>query len=195
MKYLYCRIRRDRMTSIDSVFIWDRVRDVLKKIDANIMVEPDYIHIEIPFEDRKALAEKLEPILPTLQNWENRKIMGCLVLEKPVLPPKPPVELTPEEIKEKISKYARAIWSGLRKVPWGKIITILGKSIAISLKHLSAAAREITQMVIEEVKKKPEQEQVPLLVTINSLIEARRRREITEEEYIETMRAIARQLG
>jgi hypothetical protein len=49
-------------------------------------------------------------------------------------------------------------------------------------------------MVIEEVKKKPEQEQVPLLVTINSLIEARRKGEITEEEFIETMRAIARQL-
>jgi len=194
MRYLYCRIRRDRLGVFEGAFVWSNVRDMLEKIGANIMVEPDYIHFEIPFEDREALAKKLEPILPTLQNWENRKIISCLVLEKPVLPPKPPVELTPEEVEEKISKYARAIWSGLRKIPWGKIATILGKSIAIGVKHLTGAAKEITQMVIEEVKKKPEKEQVPLLVTINSLIEARRKGEITEEEFIETMRAIARQL-
>jgi len=193
MPYLYCRIRRDRMSVFD-IFTWNEILEKLKELNFNIMVEPDYIHLEIPFEDRKTLAEKLKPVLPTLQNWENRKIMSCLVLEKPALPPKPPVELTPEELEEKISKYARAIWSGLRKIPWGKIATILGKSIAIAVKHLTGAAKEITQMVIEEVKKKPEQEQVPLLVTINSLIEARRKGEITEEEFIETMRAIARQL-
>ena len=193
-RYLYCRIYRGRMGLFDRL-LYDDMGATLNKAGANILVERSVTHVEVPFETKAELREKLDPVLDILKEWERRRIASCVITDKPLLPPKPPIKLSPPGVKEKVMKYARAIWRGVRRVPWGKIATILAKSAYIGAKHLGLAAKEITEMVVEEIKKKPEREQVPLLLVVQSLIEARRRGEITEEEYLETIKLIGKQIG
>lgn len=190
--YLYIRIKHNLMNNLDKAY-YQELKHALKS--AGLLEEGRlYDEFEIYYEDEDDLRSKLgSELLFKLGNWSHRGIITYRKSNVPTLPPRS-LTLTPPRVKEAVEKFARATWETLRKVPWGKIVTILGKSIAIGMKHLGLAAREITQMVVEEVKKKPEREQASVLLTIDSLIKARLAGKISEEEYLETMRAIARQL-
>lgn len=155
-----------------------------------------YDELEVYYENEDELRSKLgSELLYKLGNWSHRGIVTFRKSNIPTLPPSTTIALTPPDVKETIEKIARKTWSTLRKVPWGKIATILLKSIAIGIKHLGLTAKEITQTVVEEVRKKPEREQASILLTVDSLIKARIAGKISEKEYLETIKAIANQLG
>lgn len=190
--YLYMRIYHNRMNNLDRAF-YLHMRETLTAF--SLVRGKMFDEVEVYYIDEKDLVEKLgSELLFKLGDWAERGLIAYRKSNVPTLPPKPSLELSPPSVKEAIEKYSRKIWSAVRKVPWGKIATILGKSIYIGAKHLTLAGKEIVEMVMEEIRKKPEQEQVPLLITISSLIEARRRNEISEKEFLDGMRAISRQL-